>query len=99
MRPTESRWVAISIASLGDLLLHGYSLSAHCGRRECGRHVQLEIEVLIGRLGAGHSYLAPDLVPRLRCRECGGRNIGLTLHANQGYPPHGSNGLRSTLQA
>lgn len=83
----------ITLATLGDLIEQGYALSAHCGRRECGRHVPLDLEALIDRLGAGHSYLAHDLAPKLRCGACGGREIGLTLHANQGYRPSPSNGL------
>ena len=86
---------SIRLATLGDLREQGCGLSAHCGRRDCGRHVQLDLDALISRLGPGHSYLAPDLVPKLRCRDCGGREVGLTLHANLGYRPSPSNGLRA----
>lgn len=74
-----------TISTLGDLVRVGYRLWAHCGRRECGHRADLDLEALVERLGPQHSYLAPDLVPRLRCGTCGGREIGLSLLADKGY--------------
>lgn len=87
----------ITISTLGDLVEQGYALRAHCGRRNCGRHVSLDLEHLIGRLGSDHSYLAPDLTPKLRCGVCG-LEIGLTLHPNKGYRSAASKGLRGRLK-
>lgn len=67
----------ISIATLGDLRRHGYRLSGFC--RTCGRGWPIDLDALIARLGADHSYLADAL--RLRCVDCGGPDTGIAVLA------------------
>lgn len=72
----------VSIDTLGALVDRGYALWAHCMDRECGRSVELDLPLLVERLGPDYSSLAMHLGPRLRCGACGGRAIMFSLIAD-----------------
>ena len=53
-------------------------LTAHCYCSDC-RHSQiLDLERLKAQLGPDAPAMADDLMPRLRCSNCGGKNVGMT---------------------
>lgn len=68
----------------------GYTLGAACNRTQCFHFGRLDLAMLKARLGPGHSTMAPDLVPKLRCAKCGGKDVGLILH-----PPERGRELRA----
>lgn len=78
----------IVIDTIRELIDHRYKLTAHCERRECRHTAVLDLAALCERLGPGHSTLKAALVPRLRCRRCGGKAIGITVAALTGYDRH-----------
>ncbi|MDQ0349714.1 hypothetical protein J2S76_004165 [Ancylobacter vacuolatus] len=45
----------------------------------CRHHRELDLPALAARLGPDHGALHADLVPRLRCAECGSKRIALTM--------------------
>lgn len=45
----------------------------------CRRTARLDLGALKERLGPDHGAMHDDLVPKLRCSECGGRNVGLVV--------------------
>lgn len=58
----------------------GHILSAACHARGCHHFARIDLEALRDTIGPDASTMAPDLVPRLRCSRCGGRDIGLIIH-------------------
>ncbi|APH74085.1 hypothetical protein BSQ44_23990 [Aquibium oceanicum] len=69
----------------------GYSLGAGCNKPQCFHFGRIDLGVLKAKLGPEHSTMAPDLVPKLRCRKCGGKDVGLILHppAHRDFPSPG----------
>lgn len=59
---------SMAIATLGDLIDHGYSLRVNCS---CGRSEWMNLEKVAKVAGRNQSWLADDLVPKLRCDRCG----------------------------
>lgn len=57
----------------------GDTVMAWCHNPTCRHKAQLDWEVLKARLGPDHGTLHHDLVPKLKCSKCGGKEIGLTL--------------------
>lgn len=55
-----------------DMTIHAY-----CHRSSCGHGKQLDLEALRSRLGPDAAAMHDDLVPRLRCERCGGKDVGL----------------------
>ena len=67
----------IVIETLGDLLDHGYGLSAAC--RACGRHGRVDVAGAAERLGRSRSYVGGRLP--LGCGACGSRDVSLAVLA------------------
>jgi hypothetical protein len=59
------------------LIDHQKSLTVSCSR--CNRHVVMDLNAIGNRLGYDHRYLAADLVPKLRCSQCGSKNVSLQI--------------------
>jgi uncharacterized Zn finger protein len=57
----------ITLRTVGDLLDHGYTLSAWCP--SCHRFGKVDLHAVAERLGRDRSYLRPSV--RYRCKECG----------------------------
>jgi hypothetical protein len=67
----------IAIGTIAECIRHNYGLRANC--TPCHHTAVLDLQVLGGRLGFGHSTLQQDLAQRLRCSRCGSRDVTLTL--------------------
>lgn len=69
--------------TLGDLIDSRHGLYLYCeasrGGLRCGHYAEADLEALAARLGRDHSWLADDLVPRLRCSKCGSRAVSIRL--------------------
>lgn len=63
--------------SLGECIALRYGIRATC--LACWHHRELDLPALAARLGADHGALHADLVPKLRCAECGSNRIALTV--------------------
>lgn len=68
-------------STLGECIALGYGIRATC--LACWHARELDLPALAARLGPDHGALHADLVPRLRCAECGSKRIALTM-----LPPH-----------
>ena len=73
-------YLAVMGWTVQRLIDEGYSLGAGCNRVGCHHFGQLDLQTLKGRLGPHHSTMHPDLVPKLRCRKCGSKDVGLIIH-------------------
>ena len=67
------------IHTIGDLIEHRHSLAVHCNAPGCHNYKKLDLQALGERIGFDHSYLKPDLAPRLKCSRCGSKNVSLSL--------------------
>jgi len=69
-RPTSN-------ATLRGAAYLNYTVTAWCNF--CHHHVDLDLAALARKLGPEHGALHDDLVPKLKCEKCGGKNIGLIV--------------------
>ncbi|HEV7252504.1 MAG TPA: hypothetical protein VGN97_05330 [Mesorhizobium sp.] len=67
--------------TIGWLIDHRHSLSLTC--EDCGHHATLDPAALAAKLGRDHSYLAPDLLPRMKCSQCGTKHLALSVSGAQ----------------
>ncbi|MCD4511506.1 hypothetical protein LQT97_09675 [Brucella pseudogrignonensis] len=63
--------------TIGECIKYGYKITAYCNG--CHHNVALDLSYLAEKLGSDHGAMHKDLVPKLRCFECRGKNIGLIL--------------------
>ena len=63
--------------TLGECLDNGYGITATYTL--CWHSAPLDLEALAAKLGRDHGALRDDLVPKLRCTQCGSKRIGLTI--------------------
>lgn len=52
-------------------------LHAYCHNHRCHHNQRLDLAVLKARLGPDAPAMADDLIPKLRCAQCGGKDVGL----------------------
>jgi hypothetical protein len=64
---------------LQTLIDHDMTVAAHCRRSACNHSQLLDLAKLRDRFGPDVPAMHDDLVPRLRCAKCGGKEVGLTL--------------------
>jgi hypothetical protein len=72
----------INLNTLGDLKEHEYRLSVCCTNMDCnaaGKFRNLDLDMLIERLGADQDTLAPELSKKLKCSVCGRKQMQFTL--------------------
>jgi hypothetical protein len=72
-----------------SLIAEGMRVTAFCRNSRCNHNQQLDLKALSGRFGPYMPAMHDDLVPRLRCSKCGGRQISLTCTPTvqpAGYP-------------
>jgi hypothetical protein len=55
------------------------TVTAFCHNRACGHHRQLDLVKMRDKFGPDAPATRDDIVPKLRCSACGGREIGLVL--------------------
>lgn len=70
--------------TIQDKIDGGYNLHAYCHNPKCQHHQRLDLEKLKAKLGPDHSTMRDDLVPKLKCSKCGGKDIGLILSPDTG---------------
>jgi hypothetical protein len=67
-----------------ELIDRRMKLHAYCHRSTCHHNKLVDLELLKAKLGPDARAMNDDLLPKLKCAKCGGREIGLT------YSPHTS---------
>lgn len=69
------------MTTIQDMIDRRERLFAHCeGGNNCFHSQQLDLEALKAKLGPDHGAMHDDLVPLLRCKKCGSKKVGITVH-------------------
>jgi hypothetical protein len=61
-----------------ELIDRRMKLHAYCHRPTCHHNKIVDLEFLKSKLGPDAPAMADDIIPKLKCAKCGGREIGLT---------------------
>jgi hypothetical protein len=80
-----------TLAAIRDAGLH---LHAFCLNSGCGWHADVEIDTLIEKLGEAHSSQQPDLVPRLYCSQCEGKDLAIEFSGAADVPEAAAENVR-----
>ena len=64
--------------TFAKLIADEMTVMAHCQSYRCHHRQELDIKALSERFGPDAPAMHDDLVPRLKCTKCGGKQIGLT---------------------
>lgn len=83
--PSDIKYPLV-VDTLGKMRQIGSGLSVHCNTHCCHRHVMLDMDDLIERLGEDHGCMHWDLAPHFYCISCRNagrpdRNISFVHHA------------------
>ena len=70
--------------TLGDLLDQGYGLNGHC--LNCNRNAPIDVQMLVDRLGRKFIHLFGNLELKMRCTNCGQKQLQINLAAPLRYP-------------
>jgi len=70
-------------------------LDAYCHNHLCHHHQPLDLMNLRDKLGPDAEAMSDDLVPKLRCSKCGGKQIGLIYSTAGGARWADTQGLSS----
>lgn len=62
-----------------QLIDEEFSIWAFCHNWRCHHRAKLNLQTLKAKLGPDASTMHDDLVPKLKCQKCGGKEVGLTL--------------------
>ncbi len=63
--------------TIQGLIDGGMTVTAYCHNWQCHHNARLDLVALRERLGPHAAAMHDDLVPKLRCAKCGGKQIGL----------------------
>lgn len=83
--------------TIQEFIDSGDTLTAYCHNSRCHHHQVLDMVKLRDRLGPDHGSMRDDLVPKLVCSECGGKEIGL-LRSPKGNDQRSPGSGRNTYQ-
>ena len=70
------------------------NVRAHCHNPRCHHSQDLDLGKLKTKLGPDAPAMADDLIPKLRCAKCGGKDVGLiyspdpSKHTGTGVSPY-----------
>ena len=73
--------MTIRLDTIGSLIENKHILRAYCN--SCRHCVKLDLEALADRLGRDHGSLHDQLVPKLKCSQCGSKDIALILSTEE----------------
>lgn len=59
------------------------SVRAYCHNSACAHYQTLDLPALRDRLGPDTPAMSDDLSPKMRCKVCGGRQVGLIYTPNK----------------
>lgn len=81
MRPMSSKW------TIQELIDQRMKLHAYCHRPTCHHNKRVDLELLKAKLGPDAPAMADDLMPKMKCAKCGGKEIGLTYSLDTSNKP------------
>lgn len=67
--------------TIQEVIDSGDTVMVYCHNWRCHHRAELDFLKLRAKLGPDHGAMHDDLVPKLVCSKCGGRDVGLTLLA------------------
>ncbi len=65
------------------------TVRVYCHNAKCHHHAALDLTVLRDKLGPDALTMKDDLLPRLKCGRCGGKDVGLICSpaaTREGWP-------------
>ena len=71
----------LSLTTIGALIDTAHNLRAYCN--SCRHCVKLNLEALAVKLGRFHGSMHKDIAPKLKCAECGSKDIALILSTQE----------------
>lgn len=79
--------------TIGALIANKCRMNLYCENLACRHSAEADLPAIAAKLGADHSAMHHDLVPKLRCSVCGGKDISVRLQPYTGggvgqYPRH-----------
>lgn len=80
-----------SIETVGDYIDEGYDSYVYCNN--CRHKARQDLQMLAEKLGRDHSMLASKLRPRLRCSQCGSKDMSFSVATNKGWDGTGGHSL------
>jgi hypothetical protein len=84
-------------ATVQTMIDEGMQLWAFCHVHDCFNRHRFDLDALRARIGPHASTMARDLVPRLRCSRCGGRNASIIVIPRASNPGDLGAGYRKAL--
>jgi len=77
----------ITYNTIGSLIEGRFTVSAHCFAHGCRHFATLDLDELAERFGRDFVAVGDPnpLAKRLRCKQCGGKDLGLILSPVTGY--------------
>lgn len=73
--------------TIQKLIDGGMTVHAYCQDALCGHHKQIDLAMLLARLGPDHPAMRDDMVRVLKCSRCNGRAIGLIYSPDPAKTP------------
>lgn len=67
-----------SYNTVQDLIEGGYTVTVYCHNPRRHRCAILDLIEIRQRFGPDQSLLFDDIKPKLRCKQCGGKEVGMT---------------------
>lgn len=67
----------------------GDTIHVYCHNSHCHHNAALDLLALRDKLGPDHGAMRDDLVPKLRCSKCGGKDVGIII--SPGTKEYGGN--------
>ena len=76
-----------AIETIGALIADDFTVWVHCENQFCRHRAGIDLHALADRLGSDFIAIGKPnpLVAKLRCSKCGGKDLGLILHPENGY--------------
>jgi len=68
----------------GRMMVHAY-----CHNPKCRHNQRLDLQAIKQKLGPDAPAMADDLLPKLKCKRCGGKAVGLIYAPD----PHQNTGM------
>lgn len=93
--PIGERLFPTTHDTLGKIRDAGLQLYGYCLNEECRWGSVVDLDRIIGKLGAEHSAMQPLLVPKLHCPKCGSKDIAIQLSAAEVVPEASGDHLRN----
>jgi hypothetical protein len=69
----------VSIHTVQDHIDQSYTVTVYCHNPRCHRRAMLDLVEIRRRFGSEQSLMFDDIKYKLRCKQCGGKEVGMTM--------------------